>query len=84
VAGEVLNDGDVGAGAPVKGEKAVTMKTTDAGSDALIAAKATEALGNAMVEAAKQAAAPDSKKVNDRRFSIVTDAARDANLTEFG
>jgi ribonucleoside-diphosphate reductase alpha chain len=84
VADEVLNDSDVGAAAPVKAEKAVTMKNSDAGSDALIAAKAGEALGNAMAEAAKQAAAPDSKKVNDRRFNIVTDAARDVNLTEFG
>jgi ribonucleoside-diphosphate reductase alpha chain len=84
VADEVLSEVDAGAAAPIKDEKAVAMKTSDAGSDALIAAKAGEALGAAMAEVAKQAAAPDSKKVNDRRFTIRTDAARDANLTEFG
>ncbi len=71
-------------GAAAGDEKAVTMKTTDTGSDVLIAAKATEALGNAMVEAARDAAKSDSKKVNDRRFKIVTDPARDARLTDFG
>ena len=69
-------------------EKAVTMKTSDTGSDALIAAKAGEALAGAMAaaatDAASKAAASDSKKVNDRRFTIVTDPARDARLTEFG
>ncbi|MBA4165719.1 MAG: ribonucleotide-diphosphate reductase subunit alpha, partial [Erythrobacter sp.] len=60
VPGDVTNELETGAGAG--DEKAVTMKTTDTGSDALIAAKATEALGNAMIEAAKDAAKTDSKK----------------------
>ncbi|MFY8048202.1 MAG: ribonucleotide reductase N-terminal alpha domain-containing protein, partial [Erythrobacter sp.] len=86
-ANDVLNEVGAGAAAPAKDEKAVTMTKTDAGSDALIAAKAGEvlanAMGSAMAEAAKADAA-DSKKVNDRRFTITTDNARDANLTEFG
>ena len=65
-------------------EKAVTMKTTDTGSDALIAAKAGEALASAMATAMKDAGKTDSKKVNDRRFNIVTDPSRDARLTDFG
>jgi ribonucleoside-diphosphate reductase alpha chain len=88
VPGDVINDDETGARAgnekPAENEKAMTMKTTDTGSDALIAAKAGEALGNAMVEAAKSAAKGDSKKVNDRRFTIVTDPSRDARLTDFG
>jgi ribonucleoside-diphosphate reductase alpha chain len=84
VAGEVLSDGEMGAVAPTKDEKAVTMKTTDAGSQELIAAKAGEALAGAMAGAMAEAARPDSKKVNDRRFTIQTDPARDANLTAFG
>jgi ribonucleoside-diphosphate reductase alpha chain len=86
-ANDALNEVGAGAAAPAKDEKAVTMTKTDAGSDALIAAKAGEvlanAMGSAMTEAAKADAA-DSKKVNDRRFTITTDNARDANLTEFG
>ena len=72
-----------------KGEQAVSMEKTDAGSDALVSEKANEALAGAMVQAA-QAAARDgsgdegSKKVNDRRFNVVTDDSRDAYLTEFG
>ena len=64
--------------------KAMEMDKADAGSEALIAAKSAEALGTAMAAAAKEAATPDSKKVNDRRFDIQIDEARDANLTEFG
>ena len=47
VADEVLSEVDAGAAAPIKDEKAVAMKTSDAGSDALIAAKAGEALAGA-------------------------------------
>jgi ribonucleoside-diphosphate reductase alpha chain len=79
---EVTNELETGAGAG--DEKAVTMKTMDTGSDALIAAKAGEALAGAMATAMKDAAKSDSKKVNDRRFAIVTDASRDARLTDFG
>ncbi len=70
-----------------KNEKAVTMEKADAGSDALVAAKGAEALGSAMIAAAKEAAeqdAADSKKINDRRFTVTTDETRDANLTDFG
>ena len=88
---DVTNELDAGtnAAAPAAGdEKAVTMKTSDTGSDALIAAKASEALAGAMAEAAKDAAKGigkiDSKTVNDRRFTVVIDASRDARLTDFG
>ena len=68
---------------------AVSMEQQDNGSDALIAAKAGEALAVAMAQAATADAAAsdragDSKKVMDRRFTIQTDESRDANLTEFG
>jgi len=80
---DVIEERD--AGAPATGDgKAVTMKTSDAGTDTLIAAKAGEALAGAMAEMVKDAAKVDSKKVNDRRFTIVTDPARDARLTDFG
>ena len=87
---DVTNGLDAGAGAEMsaKDEKAVTMKMTDTGSDVLIAAKAGEALAGAMAEVAKSAAEKaggvDSKKVNDRRFTIHTDPSRDARLTDFG
>lgn len=56
------------------------MNTKDAGSDALVAGMA------ATVAAAAVAAQPvsDSKTVNPRRFTIVTDHSRDARLTDFG
>ncbi|WP_435416737.1 ribonucleoside-diphosphate reductase subunit alpha [Parerythrobacter aurantius] len=62
--------------------KAVKMETQDTGSEELVA----DAAGGAMAEVAKAAAAPkeDSKKINDRRFTIVTDESRDALLTDFG
>ncbi|WP_375291896.1 ribonucleoside-diphosphate reductase subunit alpha [Qipengyuania sp.] len=62
--------------------KAMTMAKEDKGSADLATATAS-----AMTEAAKAvaAAAPvDSKKVMDRRFTVETDASRDALLTEFG
>ena len=62
-------------------EKAVTMNKADAGSDALIAAKATEALAGAMAAAGADVT---SKTVNARRFTVVTDDTRDARLTDFG
>ncbi len=87
---DVTNEPDAGAPAEPRAgnKKAVTMKTSDAPSDAIVAAKAGEALAGAMAEAMKDAAAKasgaDSKKVNDRRFNIVTDPSRDARLTDFG
>jgi len=87
---EVLSDADSGEviGTEEKTQKAVTMETSDKGSNALIAEKSAEALSNAVAEAAKAAVqentASDSKKVNDRRFDVQIDETRDANLTEFG
>lgn len=84
---ETLTDAQTGetiSQAETKDTKAMNMDKADAGSEALIAAKGAEALGTAMAAAAKEAVTPDSKKVNARRFTIVIDEARDANLTEFG
>ena len=64
-----------------KAKSAVAMDKTDTGSEALVAEKAGEALGAAMKAAAP---ADESKKVNDRRFTIVQDESRDELLTEFG
>ncbi|UIP07572.1 ribonucleoside-diphosphate reductase subunit alpha [Erythrobacter sp. SDW2] len=68
-------------------KKAVKMETQDTGSDELVA----DAAAGAMAEVAKAVAAQDSKskgedskKINDRRFTIQTDESRDALLTEFG
>ncbi|RIV89713.1 ribonucleoside-diphosphate reductase subunit alpha [Aurantiacibacter xanthus] len=77
------------AGAPKeKGKKAVTMDRKDQGSEQLVDAEAVSgAVAGAMAGAAvaaAEAAKPDSKTVNPRRFTIATDAARDANLTDFG
>jgi len=85
VTSDVTNELDAGvmAETSVKDEKAVSMNKIDMGSDALIAAKAGEALAGAMAEAAKTEA-PDSKTVNARRFTVVTDDTRDARLTDFG
>ncbi|WP_137680761.1 ribonucleoside-diphosphate reductase subunit alpha [Aurantiacibacter suaedae] len=76
-------------GAPKeKSRKAVTMDRKDQGSEQLVDADAVaSAVSGAMAgaaEAVTQAAKADSKTVNPRRFTIVTDAARDANLTDFG
>ncbi|MDP5102933.1 MAG: ribonucleotide-diphosphate reductase subunit alpha, partial [Erythrobacter sp.] len=88
VPGDVANELDAGAAVvPSEGPeeamtKAMTMNKADTGSDALIAAKAGEALVGAMAEAAKGDV--DSKTVNARRFTVVTDNTRDARLTDFG
>ncbi len=65
-----------------KKKAAIKMEKTDKGSEELVAEKA----GEAMAEAMKAVAAPkdESKKVNDRRFTITQDASRDDLLTEFG
>ncbi|MBD3730988.1 MAG: ribonucleoside-diphosphate reductase subunit alpha [Sphingomonadales bacterium] len=63
---------------------AVKMDKADKGSDQLVAEKAGEALAGAMQAAVAAAAQDDSKKVRDRRFNVVTDESRDANLTDFG
>ncbi|WBY17256.1 ribonucleoside-diphosphate reductase subunit alpha [Erythrobacteraceae bacterium WH01K] len=76
------------SGNAAAGRKAVTMDKSDPGTDALaqdIAGATAGAMGEAAKAMASVAAAKDdSKKVNDRRFTITTDAERDANLTEFG
>lgn len=58
---------------------------TDAGSADLVDRLGADALAGAMSTVAK-AATPkeDSKAINARRFTIVTDPARDALLTDFG
>ena len=67
------------------GKAAVKMDKSDKGSEALVAEKAGEAIAGAMAQAAKASVEEhDSKKINDRRFTIVTDDSRDALLTEFG
>jgi ribonucleoside-diphosphate reductase alpha chain len=65
-----------------KRKPAVTMDSSDKGSDALVA----EAAAGALAEAMKAVAAPadDSKTVHARRFAVVTDESRDDLLTEFG
>ena len=78
-----LEDSAAAEAAPkAKPEKAVSMAATDSGTDELVASAAAAA----MASVAKAAAAPktSSKTVNARRFTVVTDASRDALLTEFG
>ena len=81
------NTGDADAS-----KKAVEMERSDSGSEALIEDGAARAVAGALAQAAKAnaanaaeaAAEHDSKKILDRRFTIVTDSARDAELTGFG
>ncbi len=62
---------------------AVSMaEKADTGSADLVAQLGSEALAGA-VNAASQSNS-DSKSINARRFDIVTDASRDALLTDFG
>ena len=58
----------------------------DAGSQALVAEAAADAMAGAVKAVAKAAAAAqtDSKTVMPRRFAIEVDHARDALLTDFG
>ncbi|MCB2064919.1 MAG: ribonucleotide-diphosphate reductase subunit alpha, partial [Novosphingobium sp.] len=60
---------------------------SDTGSEALVAGTA-EALGASalagVAEATAKAREDDSKAIRDRRFTIVTDPARDELLTDFG
>ena len=66
------------------GRAAVKMDKADMGSDALVAERAAQAMGKALKASANKPAEDDSKKIADRRFTIVTDASRDALLTDFG
>ncbi len=81
------------APATTKEKRAVNMETMDKGTDELVAEKAAEAMAGALTQAAaamSQSSAgaaadkADTKKVRDRRFTVVTDNSRDALLTEFG
>ena len=70
---------DVEENASDSGGKAMTMARKDQGSEDL--------LSDALAEVAKAAASSaksDSKTVNARRFTILTDNSRDALLTDFG
>jgi ribonucleoside-diphosphate reductase alpha chain len=85
-----VSDAPSPAPGPASG-KAIDMQASDSGSEELvgtaaISEKADAALAGAMMEAVKASAEPvdDSKKINDRRFQVVTDSSRDALLTEFG
>ncbi len=66
-----------------KDEKAIGMGAKDQGSDTLLAGMAAS-VAAATVAASAPAAKVDSKTVQPRRFTIVTDASRDALLTAFG
>ena len=64
---------------------AVSMSDkTDPGSAALVDKLAGDALAAAVAGFAKAAKVDDSKSISARRFVIVTDASRDALLTDFG
>jgi len=63
---------------------AVAMTKTDAGSAGLVEQLGAEALAGAVAGMAKAAKKDDSKSVQARRFTIVTDESRDALLTDFG
>ena len=63
---------------------AVAMEAkSDAGSADLVAAAGAAAMASA-VQAVAASKKEDSKTILDRRFTIVTDASRDARLTDFG
>jgi ribonucleoside-diphosphate reductase alpha chain len=84
-----VSEADAGSAEDRKAKPAMTMDKASAAESALVADSGlAEALaaGAASVAAASvaAAAADDSKAIHDRRFAIVTDAARDALLTEFG
>ena len=66
--------------------KAIAMTKEDKASADLAdaTASAMAQASKAVAAAAKRAADADSKKINDRRFTVVTDTSRDALLTEFG
>ena len=76
-------DSPVTDAAPVN-KAALSMDKHDKGSDALVADMAAGATAEAVATVAKAAKKPadDSKKIADRRFKVVTDASRDALLTE--
>jgi len=61
---------------------AMTEKS-DAGSAELVEKLGAEALAGA-AKAMASKPADDSKSIQDRRFAIITDASRDALLTDFG
>src|SRR3546814_345481 len=70
--------------AKAQSTKALNMEKTDKGTDDLVAEKAGATLAGAIADANQAARDVDSKKVNDRRFVITIDHARDELLTDFG
>ncbi len=88
-ADEIQGGNDIDAG-----KSAIGMERRDSGSDDLVDEKAaevlTDALAGTLAEAARANVATngkgvdDSKKINDRRFTVVTDDSRDDLLTDFG
>ncbi|AKM08569.1 Ribonucleoside-diphosphate reductase [Pelagerythrobacter marensis] len=92
-AGDVATENETGPESAERKKAALKMEQADKGSEHLVddsaggvvADKANAALAQAVTAAAEaNAEQPDSKKILDRRFVIVTDESRDANLTEFG
>lgn len=73
--------------APGDGPALAMTDKSDIGTSALVAGSA-EALGAQALAGAAEALATarkdDSKAIQDRRFAVVTDASRDALLTDFG
>ncbi len=73
--------------APGDGPALAMTDKSDIGTSALVAGSA-EALGAQALAGAAEALATarkdDSKAIHDRRFAVVTDASRDALLTDFG
>lgn len=86
VAATIEVDAPVGPGVKEAGSgPAVPMaEKTDAGSADLIAKMGAGAMVEAVKAAGAQPARVDSKAIMARRFTIVTDDARDARLTDFG
>ncbi|MDE2619718.1 MAG: ribonucleotide-diphosphate reductase subunit alpha, partial [Sphingomonadales bacterium] len=83
--GGLFAPADGTAGTETGGGPAITMTDkTDAGSAELVETLGAAALAGAVTGLAKAAKQDDSKSVQPRRFTIVTDPARDALLTDFG
>jgi ribonucleoside-diphosphate reductase alpha chain len=71
--------------AGVRPAKAMTDRAKVPGDQGDAAAQlGAQALAGALAAAAENAAQDDTKAIHARRFAVVTDASRDALLTEFG
>jgi len=92
----MLASGQETSGASANSEKSATKEAgerpavamaekSDAGSEDLVSRLGADALAGAVKTVAKAGRKEDdSKSVQPRRFTIVTDASRDALLTDFG